>query len=285
MDSAQNSATCLASSTASISSCNEQLTGHAGHDIKCPIVCGTAPHLHSKPESSMYPHLNRFSLLRPTWVRSLFKDFQVTQGNSCPGGRSSAGGTNGLGKEALSLHSVSLSCAGSPVSGTTHFKKLFRLLSLCGTRMLSYKGCRVSETILALSLELATALRTTGGAIPASGYSICIGVGFRQPVMIRHVSFKAVSTSLAWAERLHTGHAYSPAEKDSASPVVRITSGEAPHLDETSRRSRPLRVCTFCLIFLQFLLNRNIIILITSAIQVNLCSQEQRKSTTNIRPF
>ena len=38
--SVQNWATSLAPSDASISACNEQLTGHPGHDIKCPIVCG-----------------------------------------------------------------------------------------------------------------------------------------------------------------------------------------------------------------------------------------------------
>lgn len=36
------------------------------------------------------------------------------------------------------------------------------------------------------SRELATSLWTSGRAIPANGYSISTGVGFRQPVMIAH---------------------------------------------------------------------------------------------------
>lgn len=47
----------------------------------------------------------------------------------------------------------------SPVSGDAHYKKLYRLFSLYGTRVLPYIGCRVSDAILALSLELATNLR------------------------------------------------------------------------------------------------------------------------------
>ena len=51
VESAQNWATSMAPSDASISSYIEQLTGHAGHDIKCHIVCGVAPHLHSRAEA------------------------------------------------------------------------------------------------------------------------------------------------------------------------------------------------------------------------------------------
>ena len=40
IESAQNWATSLSPSNVSISSCNEQLTRHTGHDIKCPIVSG-----------------------------------------------------------------------------------------------------------------------------------------------------------------------------------------------------------------------------------------------------
>ena len=64
MEMIQNSATSLAPSEALISSCDEQQTVHPRHDIKCPIICGVAAHLHSMAESLI--HLCRFSLLWPT---------------------------------------------------------------------------------------------------------------------------------------------------------------------------------------------------------------------------
>lgn len=84
--------------------------------------------------------------------------------------------------------------------------------------------------------------------MPAKGYTILSEVGFKQPVMIRHVSFRATSTSFAWADRCYTGHAYSPAQYESESPVVRRTCGTARLAVEVKRRNRLFLVPTFCLV-------------------------------------
>ena len=49
-------------------------------------------------------------------------------------------------------------------------------------------------------------------AIPASAYKQGIGVAFKQPVIILHVSFRAVSTCLVCLERPHEEQAYSAVE-------------------------------------------------------------------------
>ena len=77
----------------------------------------------------------------------------------------------------------------------------------------------------------------------------------RQPVIIRQVSFNAMSTSFAWAERCQTGHEYSPAEKDRARLVVRSTCWDAPQCDLVSRRSRLFLAYSFCLVYRQWALN------------------------------
>lgn len=56
-----------------------------------------------------------------------------------------------------------------------------------------------------------------GGAIPVRGYSLSTGVGFKQPVLMRTVSFNAVSICLACVHLPHTRHAYSDTEKHQAS--------------------------------------------------------------------
>lgn len=69
-------------------------------------------------------------------------------------------------------------------------------------------------------------LRIPGGAIPANG----CGVGLRHPVITLHVSLRAVSICFVCLDWFHTGIAYSPAEKQNTSPVVRIVFGVATHL-------------------------------------------------------
>ena len=60
-----------------------------------------------------------------------------------------------------------------------------------------------------------------GGAIPSSAYKQGIGVAFKQPVIILHVSFRAMSTCPVYLERPHEEQAYSAVEKQSANAVVR----------------------------------------------------------------
>ena len=72
-----------------------------------------------------------------------------------------------------------------------------------------------------------------GGHLSAyvrSGYpSQCIQTGywvaFKQPVIILHVSFRAMSTCPVCLERPHEEQAYSAVEKQSANAVVRTVAG------------------------------------------------------------
>ena len=64
-----------------------------------------------------------------------------------------------------------------------------------------------------------------GGAIPASAYRQCIGVAFKQPVIILHVSFRAISTCPVCMERPHEEQANSAVEKQRANAVVRTVAG------------------------------------------------------------
>ena len=63
------------------------------------------------------------------------------------------------------------------------------------------------------------------GAIPARAYMQGIGVAFKQPVIILHVSFSAMSTCPVCLERPHEEQAYSAVEKQSANAVVRTVAG------------------------------------------------------------
>ena len=52
----------------------------------------------------------------------------------------------------------------------------------------------------------------SGGSVPSSTGGLLEFVGFRQPVIIRQVSFSLASSFFAWVERSHTGLAYSAAQ-------------------------------------------------------------------------
>ncbi len=73
-------------------------------------------------------------------------------------------------------------------------------------------GAFWSVVCRARSVRLSTALLISGGAIPASTDRRLVFVGFRQPVIIRQVSFSVASSFFAWVERSHTGQAYYAAE-------------------------------------------------------------------------
>ena len=76
-----------------------------------------------------------------------------------------------------------------------------------------------------LSALLATFRRMSGGAIPASANKQGIGVAFKQPVIILHESFRAISTCQVCLERPHEEQANSAVEKQSANAVVRTVAG------------------------------------------------------------
>ena len=60
-------------------------------------------------------------------------------------------------------------------------------------------ACRVR------SVRLATALLMSDGAMPTSVGRLLVFVGFKQPVIIRQVSFSVASSFFASVERSHTG--------------------------------------------------------------------------------
>ena len=62
------------------------------------------------------------------------------------------------------------------------------------------------------SVRLDTTLLMSDGAIPVSAGSLLVLFGFRQPVIIRQVSFSVASSFFAWVERSHTWQAFSGAE-------------------------------------------------------------------------
>ena len=77
----------------------------------------------------------------------------------------------------------------------------------------------------ARSALASTFRRMWRGAIPARAYKQGIGVAFKQPVIILHVSFRAMSTCPECLERPYEEQAYSAVEKQSANAVVRTVAG------------------------------------------------------------
>ena len=62
---------------------------------------------------------------------------------------------------------------------------------------------------------MATFRRMWGGDIPARAYKQVIGVAFKQPVIILHVSFRAISTCPVCLEQPNEEQANSALEKQS----------------------------------------------------------------------
>ena len=86
-----------------------------------------------------------------------------------------------------------------------------------------WSGCLGSSYWRQRSALLATFRRMWGGAIPASAYKQGIGVAFKQPVIILHVSFRTIPTRpvCLCLERPHEEQANPAVEKQSANAVVR----------------------------------------------------------------
>lgn len=87
--------------------------------------------------------------------------------------------------------------------------------------------------------------------MPARWYSLLVGVGFRHPVTSLQVSFRAMSTCLAWVELYQTLLACSPAEKQTASAVVLTTSGFAPQEEFVIFRRMLFLPHTFILVIME----------------------------------
>ena len=79
-------------------------------------------------------------------------------------------------------------------------------------------------------------------------------VGLRHPVIALQDEFRAGSILGAWADLLHTGDAYSAAEKQSARAVVRIVLASVPQLVLASFLRMLLRAPTFAFVLAMWFL-------------------------------
>ena len=181
-----------------------------GQTSRCCMVC-LMPQSHVSC-SLENPHFSIFTLDRPTCERNRLRAFQVVQGFSAPAGRCSSGlmlrCTLASRGSSRSLHSSMRAAFVVVLMGSVHLMKLFRDFRRGTTPRCPLSGCLWSVICRVRSVRLATALLMSDGAIPASMGRLLVFVGFRQPVIIRQVSFSVTSSFFAWVERSHTGQAF-----------------------------------------------------------------------------
>ena len=79
--------------------------------------------------------------------------------------------------------------------------KVLRDFRRATTTRYPLSGCLWSVICRVRSVRLVTALLVSGGAIPASMGRLLVFVFFRQPVIIRQVSFSVAFSLFAWVER------------------------------------------------------------------------------------
>ena len=170
---------------------------------------------------------------RPFCTLSRFKLLQVDQGSSEPLAKCSFGmiplSHHSVDRSPRAFHSsthnvVRASCC-EVVRAYVESRKLFLDGSMCLAGRWPWSGCLGSSYWRQRSALLATFRRMWGGAIPASAYRQGIGVAFKQPVIIIHVSFRSISTCPVCLERHHEEHANSAVEKQRANAVVRTVAG------------------------------------------------------------
>ena len=147
---------------------------------------------------------------RPFCTLSRFKLPQVEQGSSVPLAKCSFGMIP-LSRHSVdhslyafhsSTHNVVLASCFEVVRASVESRKLFLDGSMCLPGRWPWSGCLGSSSWRQRSALLATFRRMWGGALPASAYRQGIGVAFKQPVIILHVSFRAISTYPVCLERL-----------------------------------------------------------------------------------
>ena len=93
-----------------------------------------------------------------------------------------------------STHNVVRASCFEVLSASVESCKLILDKSLCLAGRWPWSGCLGSSSRRQRSALLATFRRMWGGTIPASAYKQGIGVAFKQPMIILHVSFRAIST-------------------------------------------------------------------------------------------
>ena len=173
--------------------------------------------LHDLPDATVtqvsvsveYPHFEMFTLDRPTRVRNRLSAFQVVQGCSAPAGRCSSAlmlrCTLASRDSSRSLHNAMRAAFAVVLMGSVHMMKLFRDFRRDTTPRCPLSGCLMSVVCRDRSVRFAIALLMSDGEIPASMGRMLVLVGFRQPVIIRQVSFSVAFSFFAWVERCHTG--------------------------------------------------------------------------------
>ena len=124
-----------------------------------------------------------------------------------------------------STHNVVRASCFEVLSASVESKHLFLDGSLCLAGRWPWSGSLGSISLRQLSALLATFRRMWGGAIPASAYKQGIGIAFKQPVIILHVSFRAISTCPVCPERPYEEQENSAVEQQSVNAVVRTVAG------------------------------------------------------------
>ena len=124
-----------------------------------------------------------------------------------------------------STHIVVRASGFEVLTASVKSRKLFLDGSMCLAVRWPCSGCLGSSYWRQRSALLATFRRMWGGAIPDSAYKHGIGVAFKQPVIILHVSFRAISTCPVCLERPHDEQANVAVEKQNANSVVRTVAG------------------------------------------------------------
>ena len=160
----------MAMSLAVVRSWGEQAVSIMGQTSRCCMVC-------LMPESQVSgslenPHFNMFTLERPTCVRNRLSALHVVQGFSAPAGRCSSAlmsrcplASRGSSR---SLHSSKRAAFVVVSMGLVHVITLFRDLRRGTTLRCPLSGCVSSVACRVRSVQLATDLLVSDGAIPAS---------------------------------------------------------------------------------------------------------------------
>ena len=220
------------------------------HVIRWDIVW-----LSPQSHTSVWESFHIFIMTRQCHFCTLnrFKLLQLDQGSSVPLAKCSFGmiplSRHSVDRSPRAFHSsthnvVRASCF-EVLSASVESRKLFLDVSLCLAGRWPWSGCLGSSSLRQRSALAAIFRRMWGGAIHAISYKKGIGVTFKQPVIILHVSFRTMSTCPVCLEQLHEEQAYSAVEQQSANAVVRTVAGWAPHLEFINFRRRLFLVFTF----------------------------------------
>ena len=185
--------------------------------IICLADCSLAPQM--ELGVSRMPQRYRHVPKRPTPILSLFSATHRLRGSSEPDGRQAAGVTkNWAGGVTLShaaLHDFRISKT-ELISAAAWRQKGCRERRRCVPRNCAlwkrlWRGWLVFSCAWRASLNVECSLRRWAGEMPESTGKNSLRVGFRDPEMLRNVSFNATSSFFVWVLRHQAGAACSAA--------------------------------------------------------------------------